>query len=252
MSAELAAVEPDNALSPIADAPIPAVEEEAAPQPEAAAEDPAPTEPGKPVEKEEDDNAFKRRIDRLTARNAEALQDALKARQEAKELRERLAALSGEEAKDEAAIDFVEVAKAQIRAEDAQKAFNQECNMTHAKGVAEFPDFERSISNLNTLGVMNQALINAALEAGDAHKVLYALGKNPEEAERISGLPPERLGAAVAKFALKSASTPAVKPMSKAPEPIKPIEAGASHAETDPNKMSMEEFEKKFPLPSRH
>lgn len=255
MSAELATYD-ETPVSPIADAPIPAVEEEAAPAAEAGSEQPATAEPEqepeKQPEKDEDDNPFKRRIDRLTAKQAEALQEAARARQEAAELRAQLAALNPEAVKPEPGQDPIAVAREQLKAEAAAEEFNRECNMTHAKGVAEFPDFERSLTSLQTLGVMNPTVINAALEAGDAHKVLYALGKAPEEAERIANLPPERMGAAIAKFALKAVPALAAKPVSRAPEPIKPISGGAATGETDPSKMSMEEFEKKFPLPSRH
>jgi hypothetical protein len=259
MSAELAAPEAEIPLSPIADAPIPTVEEEAPQSAEgdgekAATEEPEADKP--PVEKDEGDSTVKRRIDRLIAKNAESAAREREALQRAADLEARLAALNPEEA---AKPDLAEIAKQErerakqeIREEERRNAFNHECNMTHAKGVAEFSDFDRSIDSLKLLGVMSDTLIHAAFEAGDAHKVLYALGRNPEEAERISGLSPERMGAAVAKFALKAVPTLTVKPVSKAPQPIKPIDGGASHVETDPNKMSMEEFDKRFPLPARH
>ena len=97
------------------------------------------------------------------------------------------------------------------------------------------------------LGGLQPAVVEAAMETGEAAKVLYELGKNPDEAARIMALPPTKMAVAVAKIAVKPSSAPAV---SKAPPPIKSLNGSGGKVETDPSKMTMDEWEKKFPLPS--
>jgi hypothetical protein len=70
------------------------------------------------------------------------------------------------------------------------------------------------------------------------------LAKNPDMAEDIVQMTPARQGAALAKIAAK-VSAPVIKPVSKAPEPIKSVGGGAKATGapgTDPDKMTMAEF----------
>jgi hypothetical protein len=76
----------------------------------------------------------------------------------------------------------------------------------------------------------------------DAHKVIYALGKNPEEASRILALSPVQQGRELERLALK-AGQPATKAVSKAPAPITPVD-GSTTVEKDPSKMSTDEWMK--------
>ncbi len=73
----------------------------------------------------------------------------------------------------------------------------------------------------------------------DGHKVVAALAANPEEATRILSLDGLRMAAAPTKFA--STAKPPEKPISKAPEPIKPI--GGTVKASEPNEnQSMKEW----------
>ena len=109
----------------------------------------------------------------------------------------------------------------------SQREFDRSANDIYEKGVKEYPDFEQSLSNFKMLGGLQPAVVEAAMETGEAAKVLYELGKNPDEAARIMALPPTKMAVAVAKIAVKPSSAPAV---SKAPPPIKSLTAPAARS----------------------
>lgn len=108
-------------------------------------------------------------------------------------------------------------------------------------GAEQYPDFQSAVVTLDALGI-SQDSVESILGMDDAHKVIYALGKNPEEASRILSLPPVQQGRELERLALKAAQ-PAPKAVSKAPAPITPID-GSTTVETDPSKMSMGEWVK--------
>lgn len=108
-------------------------------------------------------------------------------------------------------------------------------------GETEFQDWGTAVQTLDALGI-SDSQVSAILGMEDAHKVIYTLGKNPEEAARILSLPPVQQGRELERLALKS-SQPAAKAVSKAPAPITPVDSNVS-GEVDPSKMSMEEWVK--------
>lgn len=110
-----------------------------------------------------------------------------------------------------------------------------------AAGADAFPDFQGAVQTLDALGI-SQESVESILGMDDAHKVLYTLGKNPEEAARILSLPPLQQGRELERLALKAAQ-PAPKAVSNAPAPITPVD-GSTTVETDPSKMSMEDWAK--------
>lgn len=108
-------------------------------------------------------------------------------------------------------------------------------------GAEQYPDFQSAVVTLDALGI-SQDSVESILGMDDAHKVIYALGKNPEEASRILSLPPVQQGRELERLALKAAQ-PAPKAVSKAPAPITTLD-GSTTVETDPSKMSMAEWAK--------
>lgn len=108
-------------------------------------------------------------------------------------------------------------------------------------GAEHYPDFQSAVVTLDALGI-SQDSVESILGMDDAHKVIYALGKNPEEASRILSLPPVQQGRELERLALKAAQ-PAPKAVSKAPAPITPIDS-SSTVESDPSKMPMAEWAK--------
>ena len=121
----------------------------------------------------------------------------------------------------------------------AEREFNAACNAEHAKGVAAFPDFADAMQALGSAGGLPNAVIEAALETGEAHKVLYQLGRDPEQAMRIRDMTPARMGVAMAQLA---AQPVAAAPVTKAPPPVRSISGGNVRANDDPEKMSMAEY----------
>ena len=127
-------------------------------------------------------------------------------------------------------------------AERAQQQVITERGQSVSKvGAEQYPDFQSAVITLDALGI-SQDSVESILGMDDAHKVIYALGKNPDEASRILSLPPIQQGRELERLALKSAQ-PAPKAVSKAPAPITPIDSSAT-VETDPSKMSMADWAK--------
>lgn len=106
-------------------------------------------------------------------------------------------------------------------------------------GAEAYPDFMTAVTTLDALGISGDQ-VQSLLGMDDAHKVIYSLGKNPEEALRILALPPLQQGRELERMALK-AGQPAAKAVSKAPAPITPID-GSSKAEKSPENMTTSEY----------
>ena len=132
---------------------------------------------------------------------------------------------------------------AQIAARDtAVAAFNSECNRVAAEGKEKYEDFDERLKAFQPLGGLAPGFLAAALETGDAAKVLYELGGNLDEAARIMALPPLKMVAELTKIA--SRTVPLAT--SGAPPPIKPKVGGRVNAAPsieDPN-ISMKEFKR--------
>ena len=191
-----------------------------------------PAEPEKPAK----EPWFQKRIAELTREAAEAQRRA--------QVAESKITPASAAAAENAAPDIDKLIDQRAAAKAEQWAFNLQCNQLHAAGVAEFPDFDRVINTFKALGGLPVPLVEGALETGNAHKVLYALGKDPDEAQRIMSLSPARMGAALAK--ISAAPLPAPLPpiaVSKASAPVRPVSGGVVTAD-DPDKMSMTDWVK--------
>lgn len=125
---------------------------------------------------------------------------------------------------------------------NAEQSFNQRCNSVFETGKAELPGFEDSVKNLGMIGI-SQDFIAGVVGLDDAHKVLHALGSNPDEAIRILSLPALQQGRELERLASK-APAKVTKPVSNAPEPINSrIDTGAPSGKSLEN-MSLDEFMK--------
>ena len=126
----------------------------------------------------------------------------------------------------------VEMRASQIASE---QAFVASCNAVADAGTAKYADFGDAVKTFGMLGDIPPTFLEAIADLGrdDGAKVYYDLGKNPDEAARILGLPPAKMAMALAKMAT---ATPPAKPVSKAPAPITPLSGNAttrSDAEPD-------------------
>jgi hypothetical protein len=122
-----------------------------------------------------------------------------------------------------------------------QQSFNQRCNSVFETGKAEFPTFEDSVKNLGMMGV-SQDFIAGVVGLDDAHKVLHALGSNPDKAIRILSLPALQQGRELERLASKVPAKAASKPVSNAPDPITNTTNASGKGGKALSDMSIDEF----------
>lgn len=128
--------------------------------------------------------------------------------------------------------------QALVSQEAERQQFDRRCNDSVAEGRKAHQDFDKvvlgdltSISPVvaqNGRPVLPTSLVEAALETGSAHEILYALGQDINEASRIMALRPVAQAVELAKFASKLGATKTGESgetespdVSKAPPPIK-------------------------------
>jgi hypothetical protein len=98
-----------------------------------------------------------------------------------------------------------------VNEQSAVQQFNEKCNAAVEAGRTAHDDFNKVVlQDLTKLSpiydpraggpIIPQPLVEAALETGEAHEVLYALGKDPANAERIMRLSPIKQAVEIAKF----------------------------------------------------
>ena len=213
----------DPAIEAAAEAEAPA---SAAPAP-APAPAPAviePPAPAKPVKKEWQVE----RIAELTAKLHAAKAD-LTSLQSAKP--------AGEAGPSESEIERMVEQRASAKA--SQDAFTKACMDTAELGRQKFPDFGEKVNLLKQLNDENDPVRNAkyaqfiaaAIETGEGAKVIHTLGGDLDEAARIMGMSPTRIGVELTKLALANDELP-----STAPKPITPLGSkSASFAHADPS-----------------
>jgi hypothetical protein len=208
------------------------------------AEKPAPEDTAKKM------RDYQERIDALTREKWEARRDADARAQRLAEL-ERPPPQPGQQA------DPVEVAKQQLRMEQARRDFDTACNKTFSAGKAEYPDFDAAVTALQAVGAgQRYDFLGAITHLPEGHKVYRALASDLDNAARVLALPPMQMAVELARLEAKlagSSQEPAPKslapaqmahlgaPVSNAPEPIRPI-GGGSRAVPSLEKMSMAEF----------
>ena len=167
------------------------------------------------------------RIDRLTAEKAE-LQRQLEA------------ARAGQGADAQARAAEITREATRLAQEEAQKiaswnSFTGALNSAIAEGQKEFgaEKFDAQVAALRALHDQNDPdthqrylnLLQAALDTGAAPKLIAALGEDPNEAARIMGLSPTKMGVELGKLAVRD-----VEVVSAAPKPITPIDGrGRNH-----------------------
>lgn len=115
--------------------------------------------------------------------------------------------------------------------------FNDACNRAYEAGKKEFKDFDDSLRNFGMLGGLPQEFLEIASTMPDGHKVLYALGKNPEEASRVLSLPPLQMAMELARVSDKVTKQP-TKAVSGAPAPIQPVDGTAKGSSEPPENIN--------------
>lgn len=136
--------------------------------------------------------------------------------------------------------DYNEQIRAEAQRLNQVDTFNNRCNSVYETGKAEFPNFEDAVKNLGMLGAPLE-FFQGVVGLEDAHRVLHALGSNPDEASRILALSPLQQGRELERLAAKAPAKTA-KPVSNAPDPISNTVTGSGKVSKDLDKMSIDEF----------
>jgi len=198
------------------------------------------------AESKEDDaekarRAMQRRIDKRTA-------DLYRERAEKEQLATRLSALearlNGEPEQKADPVDPVALAKeiatvervtekANSIANDGEKRFAGEFKAALATVVEEAGQLFDQKGRPTSLG-------DAILDAEDPAALLHHLGQNPDLAAELSGLSPAQLGRRIGRIEASMATKPPPKPVSKAPEPARPI--GATRGTPNLADMDMDAY----------
>jgi hypothetical protein len=134
---------------------------------------------------------------------------------------------------DQALIDQQIQQRAQILA-DTQE-FNRRCNEIAEAGRRQYADFDGQVARLvglvdpqDPVGVAAyNEFLNAAIETGEAGKLIHALGGDLDEASRILSLPPRRMAVELTRMAARP-----VHELSQAPRPINPAATSAQAQRT--------------------
>ncbi len=119
-------------------------------------------------------------------------------------------------------------------------AFNRACEGAAAAGREQYgqTEFATRVNELRKLADPNDPVsmatyngfLAAALETGEAPKLIYALGSDLNEANRILSLPPLKMAVELTKLAAKPEQQ-----ISKAAKPIQPLNGrGVTHEAIDP------------------
>lgn len=110
-----------------------------------------------------------------------------------------------------------------------QREFNDKCNSIYEDGNEKWGDFDTALKSLGTMGLMTPTFLELVTDLDKSDELLYYLGNNHEEADRIQSLAPAKQALALAKIENslgKEKKEEEVKETktSKAPPPVKPIE----------------------------
>jgi hypothetical protein len=139
-----------------------------------------------------------------------------------------------------------ENAKAAKAIESEQTANQAKFGARLREGEAKHDDFKEVVNQPNL--AINDTMIEAMMDADNPDEIAYHLGKNPDEAIRISSLSAAAAGREIGKLDVTLAAPapkaePAPKRTTNAPPPIEPVNTGAGDiTRKDPNNMSMDEY----------
>ena len=128
-----------------------------------------------------------------------------------------------------------EQAAKQQQQEQSAKSIATKTESIYAE-AQKIPGFDREEFDALPL---TPAIASALIESDAPAKLMAHLAANPDEVDRIAGLSPARQAAEIGKLETKLSSAPKV---SNAPPPIKPIGTKGSATNSDPSKMTMEEY----------
>ena len=141
-------------------------------------------------------------------------------------------ALADAQAKQKAEADAKEAREAEARQQTELKALQDGFAARRATALTKYQDYE-AVAEADTTRVEVPSAI-AIMQAENGPDILYHLGKNPAEAQRIAALTPQQQVFEIGRLSATLAQ-PARPVVSKAPAPLRPIQATREQA-TDANR----------------
>jgi hypothetical protein len=128
--------------------------------------------------------------------------------------------------------------------EEARKASQEAYQARVTKATEKYADYNEVALSPNV--TVTQAMAQAILHTEHGPDIQYFLGKNPEEAKRISSLNPAaqlvEMGLIAARLSAPAEKPQPKPPVSSAPKPPKPLEAKSEQAAKTPDEESMDEY----------
>lgn len=143
------------------------------------------------------------------------------------------------EARHEASEEFKksrQLFDSQIREQKARELFSEaqaQYLERQSKATAKYDDFDEIVSDPSL--PINIPMRDAILFSELGPDIAYYLGKNRDEALRISRLPPLKAVIELGKIEAKIASAPAPKETSRAPAPIDPVSGKSASPSSAPS-----------------
>lgn len=136
-----------------------------------------------------------------------------------------------------------------------QERYQEQLTSTNAAGETEYKDkWGKALDKLATFGTVDAADMTAILNTDNPAKVLFELGSNPAEYQRIMDLPPAKRLTEIVKISMRE--TPKPKPnISNAPAPTESVAnrvnpevdlASAKTADTDWYAVRQKQKEERF------
>jgi hypothetical protein len=111
----------------------------------------------------------------------------------------------------------------QARALREQERYQEQLQNTNSAGETTYGDkWGKALDKLATFGTVDPADMTAILNTDNPAKVLFELGSNPAEYQRIMDLPPAKRLTEIVKISMKEAPKPAPN-ISKAPPPTESV-----------------------------
>lgn len=121
----------------------------------------------------------------------------------------------------------------------AQNEFNKQVGDEVSRGRTIHQDFDQVAANLQRFGELPRTFVEAAIATGKGADVMYHLGSDIAEADRILSMPPMQQAVALAQLAGGLKAPEPVKKATSAPAPITPKIGGGNGKNTptleDPN-----------------
>lgn len=101
----------------------------------------------------------------------------------------------------------------------AYDLYNTKCNDTARAGFAAYSDFQAKLDTLKAAAPLVPDFMEQAWEIGNAHDIIYELGKDPARGQEIMAMRPTQRAVALAKLVAEVEKKPKVVQPSKAPPP---------------------------------